>query len=225
MDSQSKLTQTKLGLEKGEVRPSDEDLAKLKNAQGGDFAALEKLVDRFQPRVYAVAWRIVGRQQDAEDVVQQTFLSLLEHLDSFREESSVATWVLRIATNHSLKVLRKRRGLPTVPLEISAEPDDSFAALPHPDFVAQWRDNPSDLAQSAEIRQLIDQALAELDDKYRLVFVLRDIEGLTVKETADMLELSEANVKVRLLRARLMLRERLTRVLGNEAARVFPSHS
>jgi RNA polymerase sigma-70 factor (ECF subfamily) len=206
-----------------EISP-DDDLALLRKAQGGDFAAFELLVQRYQSRAYAVAWRIVGQQQDAEDVVQRTFLSLVEHLDSFREESSIATWVLRIATNHALQVLRKRRGLPTVPLEVNADPDDDYATVPHPDYIAEWRDNPADLAQRAEIRKLVDLALAELDEKYRVVFVLRDIEGFTIKETADALGLSEPNVKVRLLRARLLLRERLTRALGNESSRVFSSH-
>lgn len=206
------------------VPSPDDDLALLRKSQGGDFAAFETLVDRFQPRAYAVARRIVGQQQDAEDVVQRTFLSLVEHIESFREESSVATWILRIATNHALQVLRKRRGLPTVSLEVSSDSDDDYATMPHPDYIAQWRDNPADLAQNAEVRKLVDLALAELDEKYRVVFVLRDIEGLTVKETATALGLSEPNVKVRLLRARLMLRERLTRALGNESARVVASH-
>lgn len=194
-------------------------------ARQGNFAAFEALVDRLQPRVYAVARRIVGQAQDAEDVTQQTFLSVIEHLEQFRGESSVATWILRIAANHALKVLRKRRGLPTVPLDAAADPDDSEAALPHPSYIAQWRENPEDLAQRAEVRQLVDQALAELDDKYRVVFVLRDIEGLSVKETAEALGLSEANVKVRLLRARLQLRERLTAAFGEESLRVFPTHA
>lgn len=201
------------------------ELELFRQAQQGDFAAFEALVDRFQPRVYRLARRILGQAQDAEDVMQQTFLSVIEHLDQFRGESAVATWILRIATNHALKVLRKRRGLPTVPLEAVADPDDSYATLPHPSYIAQWRENPEDLAQRAEVRQLVEQALTDLDDKYRVVFVLRDIEGLSVKETAEALGLSEANVKVRLLRARLKLRERLTAALGEETTRVFPTHA
>jgi RNA polymerase sigma-70 factor (ECF subfamily) len=201
-----------------------EDLEWLRRARGGDFAAFEALVVRYQGRVFGLAWRIVGQRQDAEDVVQQTFLSALEHLDTFREEAAVATWLLRIAANHALKVLRKRRGLSTVPLEAAAEADDSDANLPHPQYIAQWRNGPEELAQRAEVRQLIEQALAELDDKYRLVFVLRDVEGFSVRQTAEALGLTEANVKVRLLRARLLLRERLTRALGDEASRVFPAH-
>lgn len=195
------------------------DLALLHRARAGEFAAFEELVNRLQPRVYGLARRILGEPHDAEDVTQQTFLSLVEHLDTFRGESSVVSWVLRITANHALKLLRKRRGLPTVPL---ADTDDGYADLPHPQYIAPWRDDPADLASRHETRELIDRALAGLDDKYRAVFVLRDVEGLSVKETADLLGVSEANVKVRLLRARLALREQLTQTLGDEAARVRP---
>ena len=202
-----------------------DDLELLRRAREGDFEAFSSLVERFQRRVFAVARRIVGSQHDAEDVTQQTFLSVMDHLGDFREESSVATWILRIATNHALKLLRKRRGLPTVSLDAPVEDgEDSYATLPHPEFIAQWRDEPARLAQQREVRQLIEAALDELPEKYRVVFVLRDVEGLSVKETAEALGLSESNVKVRLLRARLDLRERLTRVLGDEATRMFPSH-
>lgn len=173
--------------------------------------------------MFGLARRITGQQQDAEDVVQQTFLSVIEHLDGFRAESSFATWILRIAANHALKILRKRRGMPTVPLDVSNE-DDSYAGVPHPDFIAQWRDNPEDLAQRAETQQLLESSLAELDDKYRIVFVLRDLEGLSTKETAELIGISEANAKVRLLRARLLLREKLTRIFGDESKRIIRHH-
>lgn len=208
-----------------DLSDTNQDVELLRRARGGDFEAFSALVDRFQRRVFSVARRIVGDQHEAEDVTQQTFLSVMDHLSDFREEASVATWILRIATNHALKVLRKRRGLPTVSLDApSDDSTDSYAAMPHPEFIAQWRDEPDRLAQQREVRQLIDAALDELPEKYRVVFVLRDIEGLSVKETAEALGLSEANVKVRLLRARLDLRERLTRTLGDEATRMFPSH-
>jgi len=210
--------------EAGPVVPPN-DIELLRRARGGDFDAFSSLVERFQRRVFAVARRIGGNQHDAEDVTQQTFLSVVDHLGDFREASSVATWILRIATNHALKVLRKRRGLPTVLIDVPAGDEaDSYAAMPHPEFIAQWRDGPEQLAQQREARELIEIALAELPEKYRVVFVLRDVEGLSVKETAEALGLTEANVKVRLLRARLDLRERLTRTLGDETTRMFPSH-
>lgn len=204
-----------------ETEALDRDLAIYRRAQSGDFSAFEQLVARFQSRVYGVAYRILGQAQDAEDVVQQTFLSLIEHIDKFRGESSVATWVLRIATNFALKVLRKRRGLSTVQWN---EENESFANVPHPDYIAQWRDTPDSLFERAEMRELLDRAISELSDKHRVVFVLRDIEGLSTEETADALGLSESNVKVRLLRARMQLRERLTRELGDDSTRVMPDH-
>jgi RNA polymerase sigma-70 factor (ECF subfamily) len=159
-------------------------------------------------------------------VTQHTFLSAVEHLAGFREEASFSTWLLRIATHAALKVVRKRRGLPTVSLEEMTEPQEGYEGIPHPEFIADWRQSPEELAQNNEIRRLLDDALAELDENHRVVFLLRDVEGMSVKETADSLGLSEANVKVRLLRARLQLRERLTRKLGDPMRQlVRPAHS
>jgi RNA polymerase sigma-70 factor, ECF subfamily len=210
-------------MEANEASAAADEMQLLSLARQGQWDAFETLVARFQPRVFGLAWRILQQREDAEDVTQQTFLSVMEHLDSFREESSLATWILRIATNHALKLLRKRRGLATVPLETLGDSRGGDSdPLPHPDYIAQWHDDPADLAQRSEIRQLLNAALAEVDEKHRVVFVLRDIEGFSTQETADALGLSVANVKVRLLRARLQLRERLTRVLGDEASRVMP---
>ena len=109
--------------------------------------------------------------------------------------------------------------------ELTEETDgDEEGTIPHPEFIADWRENPETLLMRAETRQLIEQALNELPEKYRAVFLLRDVEGLSVKETAQALGISEANVKVRLLRARLQLREKLTRYFGDEAKRLMPHH-
>ncbi len=199
--------------------PPDECIGLLRQAQSGDFAAFGELVGRLQQRVFGLAYRILGETHDAEDVAQQTFLSLIEHLDSFRGESRVSTWVLRIAANHALKLLRKRRGLPMEPTG-----DTSYADIPHPEFIAPWKEDPSVLAEQHETRKLIDQALTEIQEHYREIFILRDMEGFSVKETAELLGISEVNVKVRLLRARLALRERLTVALGDETDRVLPDH-
>jgi RNA polymerase sigma-70 factor (ECF subfamily) len=202
-------------------KQAEEDLGLFRRARTGDFKAFELLVNRLQSRVYRVAYRILGQAQDAEDVVQQTFLSVIEHIDDFRGESAVATWILRIATNFALKILRKKRGLSTVSLD---DKDESYADIPHPKHIAVWHHPPETHLERSEVRELLDRAIAELDDKYRVVFVLRDIEGLSTEETAETLGLSASNVKVRLLRARLQLRERLTRELGDEATRVEASH-
>lgn len=199
---------------------TDGDL--VRRAKAGELAAFETLAGRYERHVYSLARRIVRQEQDAEDVTQQTFLSALEHLDGFREEASFSTWLLRIATHAALKVLRKREGLPTVSLEANTEPQDSYDTVPHPEYIADWKESPEQLVGRNETARLIDEALNELDDKHRVVFLLRDVQGLSVKETADALGLTEANVKVRLLRARLQLRERLTQEFGDPARRFEP---
>lgn len=200
---------------------SDDEL--VRQAKAGDLGAFEMLATRHEQRVYSLALRILRQEQDAEDVTQQTFLSVVENLGSFRGESSFSTWLLRIATYAALKVIRKRKGLDVVSLEEATEPADHTDTIPHPEFIADWRQSPEHLVHSREIQRLLDQALTRLDDKHRLVFLLRDVEGLSVKETAETLGISEANTKVRLLRARLQLREELTRTLGDPARQLVRS--
>jgi len=206
------------------MKPQDPDAALVRQAQAGDLDAFETLVERHERAIYTLALRLVQNAHDAEDVTQQTLLSALENLGGFRHEASFGTWLRRLATHAALKVLRKRRGLNTVSLDAATDPgeDDS---IPHPEYIADWREGPEQLAQRSEIRRQIEDALARLDDKHRPVFVLRDVEGLSVRETAEALGLSEANVKVRLLRARLQLREHLTRLLGDPFKRVAPGHA
>jgi RNA polymerase sigma-70 factor, ECF subfamily len=195
----------------------------LHQAKRGDFAAFQQLVIKLQPRVYGLTYRILHQAQDAEDATQQTFLGLIEHIADFREESSVTTWVLRIATNNALKILRKRRTVKMVSMTDMAS-EDSYSDVPHPEFIAPWSQTADEIAQQAEVQAELERALFELDDKYRLVFVLRDVEGLSVRETAEMLELTESTVKVRLLRARLALREQLTKKFGDAMKVMIPDH-
>ncbi|GBD00195.1 ECF RNA polymerase sigma factor SigW [bacterium HR17] len=196
----------------------------VRQAKAGDLSAFEELVNRYERRIWTLAKRIVRHDQDAEDVTQDTFLTALEHLDELREEERFGAWLVQIATRHAFRVLERRKRLPTQSLdELTKEAnDEDEETVPHPEFIADWRENPETLLLRAETRQLIEQALSELPEKYRSVFLLRDVEGLSVKETAEALGISEANVKVRLLRARLQLREKLTRWFGDEAKRVMP---
>ena len=196
----------------------------LLQAKAGDFAAFQQLVARLQPRVYGLTFRMLQQAQDAEDATQQTFLALIEHITDFRQESSVATWVLRIATNHALKILRRKRTVKMISMTDIAS-DDNYGDAPHPEFIAPWSQTADELAQQAEVQAELENALADLDDKYRLVFVLRDVEGLSVRETAEALGLTESTVKVRLLRARLALRERLTRKFGDALQVRTPDHN
>ena len=205
------------------VESSDTEL--VQRAKAGGLDAFEQLTSRYEQKVYALARRMLRQEQDAEDVTQQTFLSALENLKGFRGEASFSTWLLHIATHAALKVIRKREGLETVSLEESTESPEEGGSVPHPEYIADWRQSPEELVQKNETQRLLDEALAQLDEKHRLVFLLRDVEGMSIKETAESLWLSEANVKVRLLRARLQLRERLTRFFGDPARRIeHPPH-
>ena len=207
-----------------EITPGISDGELVQGATTGDLGAFETLANRYEQRVYSLALRILHHEQDAEDVTQQTLLSAMENLKGFRGEASFSTWLLRIATHAALKVIRKRKGLDTISLEEATEGRDNSEAIPHPEYIADWRHSPEELVHSHEVQGLLDDALARLDEKYRIVFLLRDVEGMSVKETADAMGLSEANVKVRLLRARLQLRELLTRELGDPERRVVPAH-
>lgn len=207
-----------------QLTPETPDAELVRRAKAGELDAFETLTNRHEQRVYSLALRMLRHEQDAEDVTQQTFLSAVEHLAGFREEASFSTWLLRIASHAALKVIRKRKGLNTVSLEEATEVSEGVNSIPHPEFIADWRQSPEELVQRNETRRLLDEALARLDEKHRLVFLLRDVEGLSIKETADALGLSEANTKVRLLRARLQLREQLTRTLGDPDKRLIRSH-
>jgi len=196
----------------------------VQQAKGGDLDAFETLASRHERQVFSLAMRLLRHHQDAEDVTQQALLSALENLEGFRGEASFATWLLRIATHAALKIIRKRKGLPVVSLEENTEPSEESEHIPHPEFIADWRQSPEELAHQREVQRLLEEALDSLDEKHRLVFLLRDVEGLSIRETAQALGLTEANTKVRLLRARLELRERLTRVLGDPATRTTRAH-
>ncbi|HID77778.1 MAG TPA: sigma-70 family RNA polymerase sigma factor [Planctomycetaceae bacterium] len=202
---------------------AQEDRGLVARAKEGDFEAFEKLVSKYERRLFNLAMRIVRHRHDAEEVVQQTFLNVIQHLDQFRGDARFYTWLARIATNQALSLLRRESIRASLPLAEDRS-QESYADLPHPEYIAQWRETPDKIASRRETRQILSEALEELDDKYRLVFLLRDVEGLSTAETAEALGITPSNVKVRLLRARLMLRERLTRTFGDEATRVSPGH-
>jgi RNA polymerase sigma-70 factor (ECF subfamily) len=201
----------------------NDDTTLVARAKAGDYDAFEQLVSRHERRVYTLAMHIIRQSEDAEDVVQTTFLSVLEHLADFREQASFATWVTRIALNTALKLLRRRQGLNHVSLDqATAENEEGY--IPHPEYIADWRDDPVKMVEQRELQHILAEAMDILPEKQHVVFVLRDVVGMNVKETATALGISTANVKVRLLRARLALRETLTRVFGDERRRVFRAH-
>lgn len=203
----------------------DTDADLVLKAKAGDGGAFETLVERHERRVYSLAFRILSHEHDARDVTQQTFLSALEGLQGFRGEARFGNWLLRIATHAALKIIRKRKGLDTVSLEAATQENPETESIPHPEYMADWRASPDELAQRSEVRRLLQEALEHLPESGRMVFLLRDVEGLSIKETAEALHLTEANTKVRLLRARLQLREILTRALGDPGTAIRPSHT
>lgn len=189
--------------------PSDTQL--VEQAKAGDYNAFDTLVNRYEQRIYRLAMNIVRQRQDAEDVVQASFMKALENLKGFRGEAAFGTWLRRIAVNTALKLLRKRRGFS---LEQATEPDET-GRIAHPQIIADWREDLEKNIEQRELKKILENAINQLDEKYRLVFVLRDIEELSTAEAAEAMQISQANVKVRLLRARLMLRELLTEAFAD----------
>ncbi len=196
------------------------DLQLVKQAQAGDFNAFDALVAKHEQRLYRLAMGIVRQREDAEDVVQNSFLSAMEHLANFRGDAAFLTWMRRIVTNNALNVLRKRRGINITPNNC---PDDDEDCLPKPEYIADWRDGVEQTVEKHELRAMLDEALAGLSDPMRVVFVLRDVEGMSTREAAEAMGISEANVKVRLLRSRMKLREILTQKFGDPDSTVDPS--
>lgn len=172
----------------------------------GDRAEFARLVDEYSSPIYRLGLRMLGNPQDAEDVLQNTFLNALTHIQNFDGRSSLATWLYRIAANEALMLLRKKK--PEVNIE-EMEGEEDAEDL-HPARFVDWSALPEDELLSDEGKKALDDAIQQLPESLRLVFLLRDVEGLSIKETADALNLTETNVKTRLLRARLALREQLS---------------
>lgn len=189
------------------IASMDNDLALVQAAQRGDPRAFAQLVERYEQRVYNLARKMMRDQQDAEDVLQETFLSVYRHLENFQGASSFSTWLYRIATNASLMKLRARKP-PPLSLDEPGESEDGAPGLPRE--IVDWSITPEQALLSGETRAQMDAAIAALPVTLRAVFVLRDIEGLSAQETAEVLDISIPNVKTRLHRARLLLREDLS---------------
>jgi RNA polymerase sigma-70 factor (ECF subfamily) len=172
----------------------------------GDRAEFARMVDLYSHPIYRLGLRMLGNSQDAEDVLQNTFLNALIHLSSFEGRSSLSTWLYRIAANEALMVLRRKK--PEVNLE-DTETDERAEDL-KPTQSVDWSALPEEALLSGEAKKVLDRAIQNLPEPLRIVFLLRDIEGLSIKETAEALSLTETNVKTRLLRARMFLREQLS---------------
>jgi RNA polymerase sigma-70 factor (ECF subfamily) len=186
-------------------------------SKDGDSAALDTLVRVHQDRVYGFAMRMCRNVEDAKDILQETFLGMVRSLREFREESKFSTWLYRIAANACLK--KRRRGVhdPTPEQELSLD-----ELMPRPDAegrkpeIADWSDDAERALLRGELSGRMEAAIDKLPKEYKIVLVLRDVEGLSAEETAQAVGLSVAAVKSRLHRARVFVRRELAEYLGGE---------
>lgn len=175
-------------------------------AQRGDSAAFSELVERHERRIFRLAQNITHNREDAEDVLQDSFVQAYAHLGSFHGDARFSTWLTRIAINQALMKLRKRRAN-LLPLDDKIETEDG----PLPREIADWGPTPEQRYSQVELREILAEVMGRLSPTLRIVFQLRDIEELSTEETARMLGITISAVKARTLRARLQLREELNR--------------
>ncbi len=199
------------------ITPVFDEAALVARAKAGDASAFSDLVRHYDRRVFRMAKQITQNDDDAEDVLQEAFLKAYTHLDDFQGNSKFYTWIVRIAVNEALMKLRKRRSDRSVPLDEPIDTGEDEVVRE----IAVWDENPEDTYSREELATLLDEAVQSLKPAYRTVFILRDIEELSIEETAEALGLSISAVKSRLLRARLQLREKLTRQFKHKGDDAF----
>jgi RNA polymerase sigma-70 factor (ECF subfamily) len=188
---------------------SEISIEALRRGDRGEFA---RLVDAYSGPLYRLALKMLGNASDAEDALQNTFLKAFQHVDTFEGRSSLSTWLYRIVSNEALMMLRKRR--PEINFADSTVEEEDERNYDPVQFT-DWCCLPEEEYLSAEARKAMDRAVEHLPETLRIVFVLRDIEDLSIQETSQVLGLSETAVKTRLLRARLRLREELSSYYGD----------
>jgi RNA polymerase sigma-70 factor (ECF subfamily) len=179
--------------------------ALIRRIRDGEHELFYELIQPYERRVYSTAFAVVRNPADAEDVAQEAMLKAFKHLKQFRAEARFSTWLVRITLNEARMRRRKEHAEVMQPITDHQDEDGNYT----PRDFADWREIPSETLERSEIRQKLTEALASLGQKYREVFVLRDVQNLSIEETAKALGLSTASVKTRLLRARLMLRDLL----------------
>lgn len=182
----------------------------IRRVQAGEKQFFYELVKPYERRIYSAAFAILRNEAEAEDAAQEAVLKALTHIQQFRADARFSTWLTQIAVNEALMKRRKAHAEIMEPIGEREEDDGTYT----PRDFADWREIPSEVLERKEIRQKLADALSALAEKYRKVFVLRDIQHLSIEETAEALGISRASVKTRLLRARLMLRDLLAPGLG-----------
>jgi RNA polymerase sigma-70 factor (ECF subfamily) len=186
---------------------SDQDAPLVAATQAGDGAAFEQLISRYDRKLFRIAYNIVHNADDAQDVVQNTFIKVFQNIGRFQSQSKFSTWLYRIVVNQSLMEVRKQRTSPAL-VDLLADGGGEEDRLPI-DF-SDWRPNPEQQYTESELRDLLTRLLQELRPALRVVFIMHDIEGQRLQDVADALDLTLSAVKTRSLRARFYLREQLT---------------
>jgi RNA polymerase sigma-70 factor, ECF subfamily len=187
-------------------RTPEHELALLERVCAGEKHLYYELIQPYERSVYLAAYSVLQNEADAEEVAQEAFLKALAHLPGFRREAKFSTWLIQIAINEAR--MKRRKDRKALYESIDEQPTDDAGDYFPRDF-ADWREIPSETLQRNELRRALQKALASLDEKYREVFVLRDVQDLSITETALALGITEASVKTRLLRARLQMRDAL----------------
>jgi RNA polymerase sigma-70 factor (ECF subfamily) len=187
-------------------------------AVSADVASFEALMRRYNPRLFRVARSILKDEAEAEDALQEAYVQAYRNMDGFRGEAEVATWLTRIVINQALMQLRKRKRERNVVPFGTQDPRQQAQEVNVADPRAE---SPSDITLRAEVRRIIERRIDELPVAFRTVFVMREVEEMTVHETAECLGIPEATVRTRLFRARALLRNSLERDMDTAKAGVF----
>jgi RNA polymerase sigma-70 factor (ECF subfamily) len=188
-----------------------EEIELVNRAKSGDRKALAQLVKNHQQTIYNFSFKICRDREKAENIMQETFLSMIKHLNQFDGNSRLSTWLYRIVSNHCLMQARKQKDKHFISLNDETDDDNEFYT---DKYIADWSKIPTNVVENEELRQIMDEAIKKLDPDYRIVFLLRDIEGLSTEETAQATDLSIPAVKSRLHRARAFLRREISKAFS-----------
>lgn len=204
-------------------RQTTEEHISIQALREGDRAEFAKVVEAYSEKMYRLILKMLRNQQDAEDVLQETFIKAFHGFEDFRGNAKISTWLYRIATNEALMFLRQEED-PKISIDKEALADDGQTYTPTK--IVDWCCLPEEELLSSEAMDYLDRAVDQLSESMRVTFLLRDVEGLSTRETAEVLDISEAAVKTRLSRARMHLRERLSGYYGQklESTPIDTSH-
>lgn len=180
----------------------------IEKAQSGDRQALSDLIKKYEQTVYNFSFKICRNKEKAENTMQETFLSMVKSLNQFSGNSKLSTWLYTVVSNHCLMLARSQKKYEYTPIEEDSDLIDEKD-------VADWSVSPGRVAENNELKEILDKAISKLEPEYRIVFLLRDVEGLSTEETGEIVKLSVPAVKSRLHRARAFLRNELNKSLGH----------